>query len=329
MKKFRELTFNEVYENFNKKDMLKLIGIDEMEWDLMNEKEQCEALGIPLNKWFKLEDYLYHNPLTPGLSSSGMKAIYKKNPKYYKANKDNPQIQNKDALLIGRAVHKYILEPEDFEREFFVYPSDVRKGSAAYRKYVEDAQGKELIKESVLEDIKGMEKSLKEYYNVLDLLRKGMTEHAMFVWDEEYECVLRIKADSVVKDKVLDLKTTTDASPEAFAKSIANFGYDLQSWLYLRICELGGEPKRLFGFIAVEKTPPYLVNGIVINPEDVSYYSSKIANRVLEQYSYCLKTGNWFGYEFDWENKKAQPFHLLELPNWYKYQIEEEAGFEG
>ena len=329
MKKFMELTFNEVYENNTKQGMLNLLGIDEVEWDMMNEKEQCEALGIPLGKWIKLEDYLYHNPITPGLSSSGMKAIYHKNPKYYRELKDNPVQKNKDALLIGRAVHKYILEPEDFEKEFFIYPDNVRKNSASYKKYQNDAQNKEMIKESVFENIKGMAKSLENYYNMLGVLRSGLREHAMFVWDEEYECVLRIKADSILKDKVLDLKTTQDASLDAFSKSVATFGYDLQAWLYLRICELGNEPKRMFGFVAVEKERPFLVNGIMIDPEDVSYYSSKVAQKVLEQYSYCLKTGNWFGYDFDWETKRPKPFHIVSLPNWFKYQVEEEVGFEG
>lgn len=329
MKKFRELSFDEVYANNNKKDMLNLLGIDEMEWDLMSEKEQLEALDIPLGKWIKLEDYLYHNPITPGLSASGMKTIYHKTPRYYRTLKDNPESKNRDALIIGRATHKYILEPDLFLNEYHVYPAEVRKNSAAYKKHAEDGKGKELIKSSIMEQIEGMANSLKEYYNFLDLLRSGMTEHAMFVYDEEFDVVLRIKADSVLSDKVLDLKTTTDASDEAFSKSVANFGYDLQAWLYLRICELGNEPKRMFGFIAVEKEKPYLVNGLMINPEDVLYYSDKVARQVLEQYSYCIKTGNWFGYEFDWEHKKSKPFKVIQLPNWYKYDIEEKADFQG
>lgn len=328
-KKFRELTFNEVYQNNNKKDMLKLIGLDELEWDLMSEREQLDVLGIPLNKWIKLEDYLYHNPITPGLSSSGMKTIYHKNPKYYKEMKDNPISKNREALVIGRATHKYILEPDDFFNEYHLYPSSVRKNSAAYKKHAEDGKGKELIKDSIMDQIEGMAKALKEYYNVLELLRSGQTEHAMFVYDKEYDVVLRVKADSIVNDKILDLKTTTDASEEAFAKSAATYGYDLQSWLYLKIAELGGEPKRMFGFIVVEKEKPHLVNGLMINPEDVSYYTDKVAREVLEKYSYCIKTGNWFGYEFNWEEKKVKPFKVISLPNWYKYNIDEKADFQG
>lgn len=328
-KKFIDLTFDEVYANNTKKDMLNLIGIDEMEWDLMSEVEQLEYLGIPLGKWFKLEDYLYHNPITPGLSSSGMKTIYHKNPKYYKALKDKPESKNRDALVIGRATHKYILEPDDFYNEYHIYPNDVRKNSAAYKKHAEDGKGKELLKNTVIEQIEGMSESLKNYYNFLGLLRNGMTEHAMFVYDKEFDCVLRVKADSVLKDKVLDLKTTNDASSEAFAKSAATFGYDLQAWFYLRICELGNAPKKMFGFIVVEKERPHLVNGLMIKPEDVSFYSDKIARTALAQYSYCVKTGNWFGYEYDWKQKREKPFKIIDLPNWYKYSIEEKDGFMG
>jgi len=328
-KKFLDLSFNEVYNNNSKKAMLSLLGFDEIEWDMMSEKEQLEALGIPLNKWVKLPDHLYHNPITPGLSSSGMKMIYHETPKKYKYLKDNPPTKSRDALVFGRAAHKYILEPDDFDKEYFVYPDNIRKNSSAYKKYVNDAGDRELIKESTFETIKGMAESLKEHYNFLDLLRQGKNEQAMFVYDEEYDVVLRVKVDALLNDKVLDLKTTTSASTEDFVKSVTNFGYDLQTWLYLRICELGGDAKRMFGFIAVEKDPPYLVNGVMINPEDVEYYSDKVARRVLKEYSYCIKTGDWFGYEMDFDSKKKVPFKMIELPNWYKYKIEEENGFEG
>ena len=137
-KRFLDLTFDEVYNNNTKKDMLNLLGIDEIEWDMMDEREQLKTLGIPLNEWVKLEDYLYHNPITPGLSSSGMKTIYHKTPRYYRSLKDNPEQKNRDALIIGRAVHKYILEPEDFFNEYHVYPSNIRKNSAAFKKHAED-----------------------------------------------------------------------------------------------------------------------------------------------------------------------------------------------
>jgi len=329
-KKFMELTFDEVYANNTKKDMLNLIGISEIEWDMMSELEQLEYLGIPLNKWIKLEDYLYHNPITPGLSSSGMKSIYHNTPAKYKAFKDNPESGSRDALVFGRAVHKKILEPEEFDKEYFIYPGEVRKNSAAYKKYVEDANGRELIKSTAMEDIIGMEESLRNHYNFLELLRSGFNERAMFVYDKEFNAVLRVKVDADTKDKVIDLKTTTDASPEAFAGSAAKFGYDIQSWLYLRIAELGGDKKKMFGFVAIEKTRPYLVNGLVINQEDINYYTDKICRKVLEEYAYCIETGDWFGYEMvDFQSKTKQPFKIISMPNWYKYNIDEKFGFEG
>ena len=327
-KKFMELTFNEVYGK-NKQGMLDLIGMDEIEWDMMSEKEQLEVLGIPLNKWFKLEDHLYHNPITPGLSSSGMKSIYHNTPKKYKYYKDNPQVGSRDALVFGRAAHKYILEPEDFLSEYFIYPGDIRKNSAAYKKYVNDANGKEMIKDTAYIQLQGMADSLKSYYGFLDFLRSGTNEQAMFVYDEEYDSVLRVKVDALTKDKVLDLKTTNSAATDDFTKSIATFGYDLQAWLYLRICQLGGDSKRMFGFVAVEKEPPYLVNGIMIDPEDINYYTDKVARQTMETYKYCIQTGDWFGYDMNVQSRTKAPFKMVKLPNWYKYNIDEMSGFEG
>ena len=53
------------------------------------------------------------------------------------------------------------------------------------------------------------------------------------------------------------MKTTVDASPEGFAKQVANFGYHIQEAFYRRVMAIDGHDIDRFVFIAVEKEPPF------------------------------------------------------------------------
>jgi len=327
-KKFRELTMEEVYGK-NKQEMLAIIGVDEFDWDTMSEKEQCEFLDIPLNEWFKLEDHLYHNPITPGLSSSGMKTIVHKSPAAYKEFKDNPEVGSRDALIMGSAIHTKILEPEKFDDEYYVIEDGIRKNSAAWKKYENDANGREIIKQSAYNDILGMEASLSKM-GYLPIMRESMTEHAIFAYDEEFDVVLRVKADAVTDKIVIDLKSTIDASPDGFLRNaVIKYGYDLQHWLYLKVCELTKQSRAAFTFVAVEKKRPYVCMGYTIDQGQIELYSNIVAREAIETYAYCLKTNNWFGYEISNIKKPTkQLFKTLEMPNWFLYPIEEKADFK-
>ena len=56
-----------------------------------------------------------------GVSSTDLKHLVK-SPAHFRYWKDNPQ-EDTPALLFGRAVHKYVLEKDDFFSEFAVAPN--------------------------------------------------------------------------------------------------------------------------------------------------------------------------------------------------------------
>ena len=320
-KKFLELTEEEVWGK-NKIEMLKILDIDPVDWDMMSELEQCETLGIPMNKWFKMPDHLYHNTLTPGLSSSGMKTIDRKCLRVYRYFKDNPTFKTTDALVIGRAVHSFILEPKEFNKEFAFYPSKLRKNSAAYNKYVDMNQGKTLLKDSVQEMLDGIKKSIEDF-GFMPIIKEAQKELAIFTHDSTNNVVLRVKADAVHTKVVIDLKSTTSANPKDFSRTIAEYDYDLQHWLYLRVCELAKLPKAAFMFLAVEKESPYMCSAITINQEDINVYTSKLAEQIIKEYGDAIRTGYWKGYEETKDYKIVQ----VDIPNYKKYEIDEKTGF--
>ena len=60
-----------------------------------------------------------------GVSSTDLKHMVK-SPAHFRYWKDNPQ-EDTPALLFGRAVHKYVLEKDDFFTEFAVAPNVDRR----------------------------------------------------------------------------------------------------------------------------------------------------------------------------------------------------------
>ncbi|ADE87957.1 exonuclease VIII [Escherichia phage vB_EcoM_ECO1230-10] len=147
-----------------------------------------------------------------------------------------------------------------------------------------------------------------------------------------------------VKDIIGDLKTTEDASPEGFAKSIANWRYDVQHAYYIDGTRLAleqgkcnppqegkaelsvywtdpvtgvlcrcrpdfwrGYPKH-FAFIAVEKKPPYAVGVYVLDSEGVEIGRAQYQHD-LRVYAECVRSGEWPGY-----GDKVQ---TISLPGWH------------
>lgn len=101
---------------------------------------------------------------------------------------------------------------------------------------------------------------------------------------------------------IVDLKTTLDASPAGFAKSVAKFRYHVQRAHYSEGFDIGN-----FVFVAVEKTPPYLVAVYVLD-EQAEIKGQELRDRDIQLYMDCLENDFWPGYSEDIEE--------LSLPNW-------------
>lgn len=146
------------------------------------------------------------------------------------------------------------------------------------------------------------------------------------------------------QNMVVDLKTTDDASPEGFGKSIANWRYDVQHPYYLDglrqalqqsgdqapaegaaelsaywvdqatglLCRCRpdfwrGEPKH-FVFIAVEKRPPYAVGVYVLDEESVEIGRAQY-RADLERFAECVRTDSWPGY--------GDKIQKISVPAWH------------
>ena len=164
------------------------------------------------------------------------------------------------------------------------------------------------ISDKNMEVVTGMVDALKNHPMASTLLSGGEPEVSYFWKHPKYGFMCKCRLDYLRIDIHIDLKSTVDASPEGFAKSIANFGYHKQSAHYrtgVAACHVSVDDTVL---IAQEKKPPYAIGVYRLSEEDLylGYEQNKL---IYQKYEECLSTDKWPGYSPNIEN--------ISLPYWY------------
>ena len=108
--------------------------------------------------------------------------------------------------------------------------------------------------------------------------------------EDLYKIKGKCRPDWLSKDgnTVVDLKTTKDASPKSFQRSISEFGYHIQSAWYLRGLRKLDIPAKEFIFIEIEKTAPYCI-GVYRADEDMINAGMSEVEKSLELLKMCQR----------------------------------------
>lgn len=138
----------------------------------------------------------------------------------------------------------------------------------------------------------------------------GEAEKSVYWNDPTTGVLCRCRPDWWREDDVLvDLKTTDDASPEGFAKSMANWRYDVQDPFYTDGVKIAtGRNVKAFVFIAVEKKPPYAV-GVYVLDSASREIGRATYQHDLKVYAECLANDNWPGY--------GDKIQTINMPTWH------------
>jgi hypothetical protein len=197
----------------------------------------------------------YH--ASPAISRGKLWTAFSKSPAHAMAEK----IAQSRAMLIGSVVHVATLEPDLFERDYVrseKFDKRTNIGKLAAEQFADQNQGKEIVEADIYDLAASIRDSLHSSSTVRSLLNGGKAEHSAFWEDFETGEQCRVRPDLAQPGFILDLKTTQDASPDSFAKSVATFGYHLQDAFYSEGWEQAGGGKiDRFVFLAVEKEPPF------------------------------------------------------------------------
>jgi len=174
---------------------------------------------------------------------------------------DNPR-EPSAIQIFGQAVHCAVLEPDKFESEFCFKPEDTdrrtKAGKAAYAEWKAATEDKiEVPKPKGLESpekvISGMVTSLKTNRWASRLL-DGAQAEVSIRWTTG-GTKLKARLDGIKGGVLLDLKTTNNASPEAFMRTSYKFAYHIQAAMGWDGWEANGNKPERYVFIVVETSP--------------------------------------------------------------------------
>ncbi|MEF2146681.1 MAG: PD-(D/E)XK nuclease-like domain-containing protein [Desulfovibrionaceae bacterium] len=255
--------------------------------------------GIPIEDYHK----------GPGTSKSQLDQVAR-TVAHYLSSLTIPRKET-DAMKIGSHFHTMVLEPE---KQNFVVGPDVNKNTNIWKAFKADAEaaGQTIIDQATLDMLNGMVASVKAHPAASALLfdGDGINESSAYWYDKTSGLLCRCRPDRYRRDLnlIVDLKTTGDASPEAFAKSVADFRYHVQAPFYSDgVTTATGQEVRGFVFVVVEKTPPYAVAVYQLD-EQAMEEGHILYHRDLMRLSEAKCSGIWTAY--------SDRIETISLPRW-------------
>lgn len=250
----------------------------------------------------------------PAISRSELWKL-NESPEKFKWYKEHPTPPT-PALLFGQVVHKLLLEPDGFENEFAVFPEVDRRtkaGKEEYAAFLDENKEKGLITIDAFQTAWDMAEKAKQEPFVAKLLN-GEHEKPFFWTDEvtQEDCKCRVDCltDIGGKPYVIDYKTCSDASNDAFMRDAIKYGYHVQAAMYSDGVERNIGVKPTFVFIAQEKAEPYAIN-IFQADEAFVQYGEDVFRELIGIYHYCKQSDLWYGYL-----GRQQIINNLQLPAW-------------
>ena len=167
------------------------------------------------------------------------------------------------AFDMGTVLHASALPGENADDIAVRMPAGMKKTTKEGKAFVAEHKGKIILNASDAYSLDQMMLSLREHPFSAGLVNgdlKGKAEQSFFCTDPETGLELKARPDFLMDDLslILDLKTTVDASPKGFQRSVANYRYFVQASHYLDVIEgATGTRPQAFLFVAVEKTRPF------------------------------------------------------------------------
>lgn len=263
-----------------------------------------------------IPDTVYHADRA-SLSSSGAKKLLPPScPALFKHGQDNPQ-ENKAVFDIGKVAHKMILGVG--EKVVRVDAADWKTKAAQDKRKEAYAAGHIPLLKAEVDAAQRMAGAAYEHPLAAALLAEGTPELSGYWHHTETGARLRFRPDWLTelangRVTIVDVKTSTSASPQEFSSSAAKFGYAMQRAWYcegLRALEIADDPA--FLFVVVDKNPPHLVSVVTLDDEAIAYGQRQM-RRAINTYAECVEKNDWPG----WPDN----VHTISLPRWAYYAEE-------
>jgi exodeoxyribonuclease VIII len=214
-----------------------------------------------------------------------------------------------DAMIMGQALHTSILEPHLFNDRYATMPVNekgdrlnkrTKVGADAWSAYESEHGTKIPLKPAAIEDIRLATAHIRSHPAASSMLDAALSKEVAIVWTHpEYGFKCKALIDLITLYEgwtwIVDVKSTTDASPAGFSRTVANYSYMIQAAWNIDGLNQVAPAERRFGFIAFEKEAPYGTAVYEIDP--LSLYEGRYrCDKIAAKWARALKTGWFEGY---------------------------------
>lgn len=236
----------------------------------------------------------------PSLSNSIAKILLDASPakawhSHPRLNQDFRRVEE-DKFDIGTAAHSILLEGMDniVDCEF----GDWRKDAAKDMRNAARSQGKTPLLSSQASRVRAMVKAALKFIESSDIASDWQDSDAELTGLAEEDGIwLRMRSDifSVDRSMIVDYKSTTDVSPEAFSRQIVRMRYHQQDAFYRRVAQLltGRDPK--FVFLAQSTESPYECSLHACDPALREIANAEV-ERAVAIWRECITKNKWPSY---------------------------------
>lgn len=266
--------------------------------------------------YYDLSNADYHGD-PDSLSSSGAKLLAREGGAALYHYQQTHPAQPTPAMEFGTAAHAWILEGKEpiifepgikFEgldgKEYTLTKGrDTKAGRAFTELQAQEYPGVPIVSQADYEHLAGMREAVLNHSEAARLLAlPGHSEVSIF-WETEDGVTLKCRPDYLPDEEdpelgyrpIIDLKTTTDATRDGFRRSAIKFGYHQSAAWYMEgLAKSSDDHTAQMVFIAVEKTPPYLVG--VYYFEDLPLATGDVSNaQAVSTFKTCRALDKWPG----------------------------------
>lgn len=264
----------------------------------------------------------YHRRALDIANNSGLKIIDTRTPAHYRQwvlDGNKPKTTEelfKEAKHFrkGRIVHSAILEPDKFNDNYVEMPDFGPMQSSTNRK-IRDEWLASLPERTavVTADEKALALRIRESilrHKTARLIIEGGKPEVTLYWVCQrtgIKCKARADWWNEELGFAMDLKTTDDASPIEFGRSVANFRYHVQHCHYADGFRALDNPIRNYLIMPVEKEEPHPV-GVYHIDAGAEERGFQILHRSMDKLAQCLATDTWPAYSED--------IAVLTMPGW-------------
>jgi exodeoxyribonuclease VIII len=224
------------------------------------------------------------------LSKSMMSKILK-SPAHYRAALDEHQEPTK-SMQMGTAIHTAVLEPQLYSQVVAVVPPDIDGRTKEGKQWKEQHKSRIHLTHAEDIDVQGVANSVRRhpFWDIIHLPHQ--IEASVFAQDEETGIALKARPDLWTEGghTLVDIKTTDDASPEAFLRTIASFGYHIQAAHYMAMTGADN-----FIFVAVERKAPYAIGIYKLDAEWLQA-GANLRRKAISTLHECRALDSWPAY---------------------------------